>query len=87
MSRYIIMTASAQMPNSCRGIYRRVAVVELTPGFTKTPKMISERAIGIKRIVETWERLNVGKTHRCAYQVALMEADELIQQLEENNVS
>jgi hypothetical protein len=47
MDRYIIMTASAKMPSSCKGTYRRVAVVELEPGFTGVPKMISARARGV----------------------------------------
>jgi hypothetical protein len=55
---FIVMTASAAMPNSCKGIYRRVAVVE-TDGSTR-PKMISERARGVKRLVRRWERCHAG---------------------------
>ena len=58
MDRFIVMTASARMPSSYRGAYRRVAVVE-TSGVTE-PKMISERARGCVRVVETWERCSVG---------------------------
>lgn len=81
MTRHIILTASAKMPRNCWGIYRRVAVLELEPGFTGTPKMISERAKGVRSIVRSWERLNVGRTERCAYEVALAEAEELCQAL------
>lgn len=81
--RYIIMTATAQMPRAKTfGVYKRVAVVELEPGFEGTPKMISERARGIARIVESWERCNVGKTARSAYGRAMAEAEALIEKLQ-----
>jgi len=78
---YLIMTASAKMPSSCRGNYRRVAVVELDSPDAK-PKMISDRALGIKRIVKTWEGCNVGTSPRCAYRKALAEAEELVAKME-----
>jgi hypothetical protein len=84
-SRYIVMTASACMPASCWGVYGRVAVVELEPGFKSKPKMISDRAIGIKRVVETWEKCNVGKTERCAFARAEAEAHELADELNAAN--
>lgn len=79
---YIVMTAAAAMPSSCWGTYRRVAVVELDLEACekyniKEPKMISEHARGIKRIIAVWEKCNVGKTARCAYQRALAEAQAL----------
>ncbi len=81
LPRYIVMTASAKMPSSCKGHYRRVGVVELAPGTTEYPKMMIDRAKGIARIVETWERLNVGKTERSAYAVACREAEALAARL------
>lgn len=78
-TRYVVMTAAAKMPNSCWGIYRRVAVAEIVPG--SAPKMISARARGVIRLVATWEKLNVGKTDRCAYGRALSEARALAEQL------
>ena len=78
MSRFVVMTASAHVPSSWKwyGTYRRVAVVEtdLEPPFM--PAMISDRAKGVVRVVQTWERLNVGKTERDAYSKALAEAGE-----------
>jgi len=71
-TEYTIMTASAKMPASCWGIYKRVALVEVEKGME--PKMISERAKGLVRIVRTWEKLNVGTTDKCAYRRALTEA-------------
>lgn len=71
--RYIVLTAAAKMPSSCWGRYRRIAVVELD-GTGVKPAMISERARGVRRIVETWERLHVGKTDRSAYSSAFAEA-------------
>lgn len=77
MDTYIVMTSNEKMPSSCCGRYRRVAVVELEKGRTTRPAMISERARGIVRIVQEWRRLNAGTTDRCAYEVALAEAEEL----------
>jgi hypothetical protein len=84
-TEFIIMTASACMPQSCWGVYRRVAVVEVEKGAK--PKMISDRAIGVVRVVSTWERLNVGKTDRCAYRVALRHAHEYCARLNNGGAS
>jgi hypothetical protein len=78
-TEYIVMTAAAKMPQSCWGVYRRVAVVEVEKGAR--PKMISERAIGVVRVSAIWERLNVGKTERCAYAQALKDAEQLCAKL------
>ena len=82
---YMVMSASEKMPNSCWGRYGKVAVVELEPGFRERPSMISERAVGLKEIVAEWRRLNVGSTERCAFQVALAAANELCDELNEEN--
>ena len=79
-THFIVQTASASMPQSCWGTYRRVAVLEVPLGVERA-SMISERAEDVIRIVESWERLNVGKTRRCAYQVALREAYALAKKL------
>jgi hypothetical protein len=80
ISRFVVMTGSAQMPSSCWGHYKRVAVVE-TDLAEGQPRFIGERAKGLVRIVETWERRNVGKTKRCAYRKALLEAQTLADKL------
>ena len=80
MTHFIVQTASATMPASCWGKYRRVAVLEVEAGMSRA-SMISERARGVKRIVETWERCNVGSTDRCAYSRALKEATDLADKL------
>ena len=36
MSNYIVKTAAAAMPNSCWGVYRRVAVLEVQDGTQVT---------------------------------------------------
>lgn len=77
---FIIQTAAANMPSSCWGIYRRVAVLEIDDNALEI-KMISSRARGVRRVVATWEKLNVGKTERCAYERALAEAAELVARL------
>jgi hypothetical protein len=79
-THYIIQTASAQMPSSCKGIYKRIAVLEVAAGINKA-SMISERVKDVVRVVETWERLNVGKTEKCAYARAMVEAEALRRKL------
>ncbi len=77
MSEYIVMTSSAHMPNSCWGRYRNVAVVEVDPGAR--PKMISERARGVRRIVWSATRLHAGsESPRTAYGKALARAEALV---------
>jgi hypothetical protein len=79
---YHIVVSSACMPNSCWGVYKRVALVridhhERVSGFM--PKVIREgRGIKIERV---WDKLNVGTTDRCAFKVALREATELLADL------
>ena len=80
-TRFIVMTAAAQMPSSCWGRYRRVAVLETTLPQGASPKMISDRAKGVKRIVATWEKCNVGTTRHCAYRQALAEAESMADRL------
>jgi hypothetical protein len=70
---YILMDKSAQMPSSCWGRYRRLAIVELTPDFVGEPKMISERARGVKRIFEERDKLHAGGGDRTAYAKAKRE--------------
>jgi hypothetical protein len=67
---YILMDRSAYMPSSCWGRYRRLAIVELTPDFVGEPKMISERARGVKRIVEERDKLHAGGGNRTAHAIA-----------------
>lgn len=87
--RFLVMTAAACMPRNCWGKYKRVAVVEIDPtaladlGLTK-PKQISERARGVVRIVETWERQHVGTTQRSAFFRALAQARDLADRCERN---
>lgn len=76
---YIVKDSAARMPGSCKGRYHHVAVMEIEPGTV--PSMISARARGVRRIVQTWDRLNVGQTDRCAFKRALAEADRLAAQL------
>lgn len=66
--------SSADTSPSGFGEYRRIGLVELDKSVDKIPTMITQRARGCSRVIETWERLNVGKTNRCAYQRALADA-------------
>ncbi len=72
-THYIVQTSRACMPNSCWGNYRRVAVLEVPVGVDHA-SMISARSRDVSSVAQAWERLNVGTTSRCAYQVALAEA-------------
>ena len=76
---YIVKTSAARMPSTCKGRYRHVAVMEVDPG--SVPAMISVRARGVRRIIQTWDKVNVGQTDRCAFKRALAEADRLAAQL------
>jgi len=76
---YVVKSSAARMPASCWGTYRRVAVLEVVRGTT--PRMISTRATGVVRVVETWERRSVGSSTQCAYQRAMREAAELAAEL------
>jgi len=74
------MTAAAKMPSSLKfGRYGKIAVVE-TDGISM-PKQINSRHKAVKRIVELWDRLNIGTTDRCAFKVALREANEMADRL------
>lgn len=79
-ARFIVMTAKAYMPNSCKfGNYRKVAVIE-TDGVNM-PRQIHPNHAAVKRIVWKRDRLNAGKTERSAYYVALAEATRMAAEL------
>ena len=68
MPKFIYMEASPALKGKAREFsrgYRKIAVVELEPGFQGRPKMISERAIGVRRVVECTTE-HVGRTPRSA---------------------
>jgi hypothetical protein len=76
-TEFIVMTASAKMPSSCRGVYRKVAILEVAHGVT--PKMISERAKGVVRMVALEDKLHAGRDGGpgTAYAKALRDATRL----------
>jgi hypothetical protein len=86
ISRFQVMSSTAPMPSSCRGQYRRVAVVEVDTdalhelGQTR-PSKIDDWAQGMVRVAEMWERCSVGKTSRSAYARAMVEAEEMAAKL------
>jgi hypothetical protein len=70
---YIVMHRSASMPSSCKGRYRRVAVVSTPDGIE--PAQIRETKAC--HVIETWERLQAeGKN--TAFTRALAEAQALV---------
>lgn len=78
-TEFVVLTASAKMPSSCWGTYRRVAVMEVQRGYD--PCRIDTRLRGVVRIVETWERCNVGTSDRCAYSRSVRAAHSLAARL------
>ena len=75
-----VMDSAAAMPGNCWGRYRRVAVMEVpldSRGNSLAPAYIDDRPKNCIRLVETWEKLNVGSTDRCAFEVAWSEAYSL----------
>lgn len=81
MTWFAVMESAAQTKGKAKmGRYRNVAVVEVEQGH-ELPRMISTRAKGMVRIVKYWGSRSVGSTERCAYRVALREAQELVDQL------
>jgi len=79
-THFIVQSASASMPQSCWGRYRRVCVLEVAEGIESVGR-ISERDREVVQVVETWEKLNVGTTERCAYEKALTAAYALADKL------
>ena len=77
---FIYMEASPKLSGKARDYgrdYRKMAVVEVEPGYgiDHRPKMISERARGVVRIVESGT-VHVGKTMRSdgrRYQARLLD--------------
>jgi hypothetical protein len=77
MNSWIVMTSKACMPASVRSPYRNVAIVKLTPEYAaadKRPAMISTRARGVAVLKHRGHHF-VGRTDRCAYRIALAEAE------------
>lgn len=73
---WIVMTSAANMPSSCWGRYRNVALVQLTQYATANglrPARIDDRDRSILRIAGK-HHYNVGKTARCAYARAVAAA-------------
>lgn len=83
---FIVMDKQACMPSSMKygcGSYRRIAVVELD-GTVDEPRMISERARGVKRIVKVWERVHKGMS-KGIYFDTIREAENLARRLNEEH--
>ena len=77
MKTYTLLTAGAKMPSSCMGIYKRIGIVEHDENHTPTQIRDTKK----QRIIETWEKLSVGKTERCAFQIALKDAQKKLEKL------
>jgi len=79
---YLIKTSSAQMPQSCWGHYRRIGLLEIEDGYALGDvHEISTRPRAVKRVIQTWEKLNLGSTERCAYRRALEEAMNVLRDM------
>ena len=73
-TRFVVITSSAKMPNTCWGRYSHVAVLEVAEDAFWGLHAIDDRARSVKRIVQGWYRLFHGETDRCAFAQALEEA-------------
>jgi hypothetical protein len=76
---YVVMT-SRKTP----GCYLRVAVVQITPEYAalnQLPKMISERAKGVVRVIDLGAYPATGKTPRSGLMSALARAEVMIREL------
>lgn len=82
---FIVQTATAKMPSTCKGRYRRVALIEVEVGYTEV-SMISPHARGVVRIVDTWERCHAGGIDT-AYARALAEAKTMAAALNAQEVT
>lgn len=80
---FVALSRAARMPRSCWGRYLRVAVVAVNRDVLPEgePRMISRRSRGVEWVVETWERVRVGKTAGCAAARAMQEAQALAREL------
>jgi len=80
-THYVVLDKCSYMPGSCKGLYRRLGVVEIE-GHLKADdiRMLSTRAVGVRRIVRTWEKCHKGK-RKGAYWDALDEATKLARRL------
>jgi len=58
-----VCAAVAKMPPSCRGRYGRVALVLSDNGSEPLRIADSKNCT----VIESWERLNIGKTSQCAF--------------------
>ncbi len=79
----IVYTASASMPSSCKGNYRKVYILDV-PYWLAAQHQLGKwapRACNSKevhRIIRDYGPRSVGKTERCAYQQTLKEARETV---------
>lgn len=75
---YIIKQSAAKMPNKVIHPYVWIAVLEVEPGVTEVA-MISDRARGVRRVVQTWGPVpRDGKTSRSGVVQAMDEARALV---------
>ena len=76
----IVVSKSASMPSSCRGIYRKIYVVDVDYWMTWNgwePPQVRDGAKHVRRIIWDSGGQSVGKTARCAFQRALARGHEI----------
>lgn len=78
-TEWILKTSSAKMPSSCRGIYKKLAIMEVEKGYE--PPSISLRHKQVKQIFKLWEPLFQGKTEKSEYFRYKKKAEELVAKL------
>jgi hypothetical protein len=76
------MTVTTIYDRSCKGTYRHVRVIEVSYyDWNRGWRPTSIRSKGVLRVVSDRGPLNVGKTERCAYAIAMREAQALADRL------
>lgn len=70
--KWHVMTSSANMPQSCWGEYRNIALVLVADGC-QPPAIITRRARQVLQL-EHLGHHHVGSTNRCAYEQVLARA-------------
>lgn len=93
--KWIVMTTKAHMPSSCWGAYnyRNIGLIELNRAEALgAPKMLSDRAKGINRIIDAWYGVHCGETRKSkgvriidAYICAAHEHNQMVRTLREMN--
>jgi hypothetical protein len=81
---YVVKVSCAKTPSSWKWKHRRTHVAVMHVDSTVDyPRMISERARGVRRIVEFWGAQYDGPSVRCQAYLARTKAEDMAEELNE----